>query len=230
MALVLDEAEKQILGALLVDFGEQRREANDLRSAYEGPRVSQLAAAICAGDITQVDFDLAFRDLEKKKLIRSGPFALYDNAPNSGITIIGGYSRREYASLTESGYKSAKQTSNRPSKPQRSVTHNVHISGGSFSNFQLSTGDNVKQNMSIDSATSNETLAKIIEILESKGDKVSVDDRAELVSAIDEANDGNGGGAKRLLEKVCGPAWTALQPVIWPFFGQILKKSLDLGD
>jgi hypothetical protein len=30
MALVLDEAEKQILGARLVDFGEQRREANDL--------------------------------------------------------------------------------------------------------------------------------------------------------------------------------------------------------
>ncbi|MGE8174993.1 hypothetical protein [Pseudomonas fluorescens] len=84
MAVHLDEAEKQILGALLVDFSERALNADHLSAGYEGPLVSDLAAAICAGgDITQVDFDIAFSDIEKKMLISTGPYEVYENDPNS---------------------------------------------------------------------------------------------------------------------------------------------------
>ena len=106
MAVHLDEAEKQILGALLADFTERELKAESLKRRYEGPKIAELSNAICVGDeITTVDFDLAIKDLEKKQLIKTGPYRAYENKPRSGVFIMGGYSLREYASLTEQGTK-----------------------------------------------------------------------------------------------------------------------------
>ncbi|EJZ58881.1 hypothetical protein I1A_003212 [Pseudomonas fluorescens R124] len=228
MAVRLDEAEKQILGALLVDFSERELDSDNLRSGYEGPLVSDLTAAICAGgDITKVDFDIALSDLENKNLISTGPYAIIENDPSSGVLFIGGYSKREYAGLTESGYKAARLSPNRPSNVQR-VINNVHISGGQFSNLQLATGSNVNQRMSSSVGTDSDTLIKLIAILEGSGKVVSPEDRKDLATAIESACEGDGKEAKSLLEKVCGPAWGAVQPVIWPIFGDLLKKALGL--
>ncbi|MDH4564412.1 hypothetical protein DM872_02425 [Pseudomonas taiwanensis] len=228
MTVRLDEAEKQILGTLLADFSDRNLNADHLNSGYEGPKVSDLAKAICAGDdITQVDFDIALSDLEKKNLINTGPYEAYKNEPGDRLIIIGGYSKREYAGLTELGYKTARQSTNRPSKVQR-IINNVHISGGQFSNLQLATGGSVVQRMDSVSGTDSDILVRLVAILEKQGEVVSIEQREILVSAIAEASEGNGKEAKRLLEKVCGPAWTAVQPVIWPIFGDLLKKSLGL--
>lgn len=228
MAAHLDEAEKQILGALLADFSDRALTADQLSSGYEGPQVSDLTAAICAGgDITQVDFDVAFSDLEKKKLIKTGPFALYENKPGSGVVFIGGYSKREYAGLTQLGYKTARQAPNRPSRVPR-IVNNVHISGGQFSNLQLAAGDNVTQKMDSGSGVDGDILMKLVAILEKQGQVVSIDQRKDLASAIEEASEGNGKQAKSMLEKVCGPAWESVQPVMWPIVGELVKKSLGL--
>jgi len=228
MAVNLDEAEKQILGALFLDFSERTLNAENLSAGYEGPRVSDLAAAISAGgDITKVDFDIAFSDLEKKKLISTGPYAVYENDPTSSVLFIGGYSKREYAGLTELGYKTARQSPNRPSKAQR-VVNNVHISGGQFSNLQLAAGNSVVQKMDSVSGADSDVLMKLVAILEKQGQVVSIGQRKDLASALEEAGEGNGKGAKNLLEKVCGPAWEAVQPVIWPIFGELIKKSLGI--
>lgn len=229
MAAHLDEAEKQILGALLVDFSSRGLNAEKLSAGYEGPQVSALAAAICAGDeITQVDFDIAFADLENKRFISTGPYAVIDNAPNSGVIFIGGYSRREYAGLTELGYKAARKAPNRPNTTQRTV-NNVHISGGNFTNLQLAAGDNTAQKMDVANGESGDTLLKLIGILEGQGLNVSSENRKDLISAIEEASEGNGKNAKSILEKVCGPAWAGMQPVIWPVIGDLVKKSLGLS-
>jgi hypothetical protein len=227
MPTQLDEAEKQILAILLNDFNEQGFDASKLKNTYEGPKIPELSTAICAaGDVTSVDFDIALSDLEKKKYIRTGPFAAYDNKPNSGFIMIGGYSKREYCSLTELGYKAARQAPNRPSKPSK-IVNNVNISGGSFSNFQLAAGNNVSQAMT--SATANDDLLiKLIEIIEGHGQKLSTEQRSDLASAVEEATEGNGKEAKSLLQKVCGPAWEVIQPVVWPLFGELIKKSLGL--
>ncbi len=228
MAVHLDEAEKQILGALFADFSDRVLTADQLSSGYEGPQVSDLTAAICSGgDITQVDFDVAFSDLEKKKLITTGPYALYENKPGSGVIFIGGYSKREYAGLTQLGYKTARQSPNRPSKVHR-IVNNVHISGGQFSNLQLSTGDNVTQRMDSTSGVDSDILMRLVTILEKQGQVISVDQRKDLALALEEASSGNGKQAKSILEKVCGPAWESVQPVMWPIVGEIIKKSLGL--
>jgi len=228
MAVHLDEAEKQILGALLVDFSSRGLNAEKLSSGYEGPQVSALVAAICDGnEITQVDFDIAFADLEKKRLISTGPYAVIDNPPDSGIIFIGGYSKREYAGLTELGYKTARKAPNRPGTAQRTV-NNVNISGGNFTNFQLAAGNGSVQKMDVAAGVDSEVLLKLIGILEGQGITVTPAKRADLISAIEEANEGNGKGAKSLLEKICGPAWLGMQPVIWPVLGEIVKKSLGL--
>lgn len=228
MATHLDEAEKQILGALLADFSDRALTADQLSSGYEGPQVSDLTAAICAGgDITKVDFDVAFSDLEKKKLIKTGPFASYENKPGSGVIFIGGYSKREYAGLTQLGYKTARQSPNRPSRVPR-IVNNVHISGGQFSNLQLAAGNNVTQKMDSESGVDSDILMKLVAILEKQGQVVSIDQRKDLASAIEEASEGNGKQAKSMLEKVCGPAWESVQPVMWPIVGELVKKSLGL--
>lgn len=178
-------------------------------------------------EITKVDFDIAFSDLEKKKLISTGPYAIFENDPSSSVLFIGGYSKREYAGLTESGYKAARLSPNRPNNVQRFV-NNVHISGGQFSNLQLAAGNSVAQRMDSISGADSEILMKLVTILESQGQVVSLDQRKDLASAIESASEGNGKEAKTLLEKVCGPAWKSVQPVIWPIVGEILKKSLGL--
>ncbi|MGY2224966.1 hypothetical protein ACW9IK_19965 [Pseudomonas gingeri] len=228
MAAHLDEAEKQILGALLADFSERKLDASVLKRSYEGPKVSDLSNAICTDDdINTVDFELALKDLEKKKLIKTGPYQAYENRPGSRTFIIGGYSLREYAGLTEQGYKTAKQTPNRPAKSQR-IVNNVHISGGNFNNMQLAAGEIISQKLEANSGTDAETLLKLIKLLEGQGQTVTEEQKICLLTAINQAKDGNGKEAKSLLEKVCGPAWQSVQPVMWPILGEIVKKSLGL--
>ena len=228
MAAHLDEAEKQILGALLRDFSDRNLSANDLDKGYEGPKISELKAAICTVDeISHVDFDLAFEDLEKNKLIITGPRKSYDNDPYSSVFIISSYSLREYASLTDAGYKTARKPPNRPTKPQR-VVNNVHISGGQFSNTQFATGGSVTQKFRSESGVNSEILSKLISILEKQGQVVSVAHREDLTTAIDRANAGDGLEAKKLLKKVCGSVWESVQSTMWPILGELVKRSLGI--
>ncbi|WP_122286015.1 hypothetical protein [Pseudomonas syringae group genomosp. 3] len=229
MSVHLDEAEKQILAGLLADFSDRALSSNELSSGYIGPLVSDLAAATCVGgEVTRVDFDIAFSDLENKKLISTGPYAMIENDPSSGVIFIGGYSKREYAGLTELGYKAARLSPNKPKSSVQRVVNNVHISGGQFSNMQLAAGNNVEQSMDSVHGAGDDVLKRLIVILENQGQVVSVDQRKDLAIALESAKEGNGKEAKSLVEKVCGPAWGAVQPVVWPIFGELLKKSLGL--
>jgi hypothetical protein len=110
MAAQLDEASKQILGTLFAEFTEKDYGAEDLKNGYEGPNIELVATAVCNSDeVTKVDFEIAFSDLEKQGLIKTGPMAVMENDPNSSVIFIGMYSKREYVYLTEKGYKSARQ-------------------------------------------------------------------------------------------------------------------------
>ena len=229
MAVRLDEAEKQILAKLMADFSERALSSSQLSSGYVGPLISDLATAVCVGEeVTRVDFDIAFSDLENKKLISTGPYAMVENDPSSCVIFFGGYSKREYAALTELGYKTARLSPNKPKNDVRRVVNNVHISGGQFSNMQLAAGNTVEQRMDLVSGAGGDVLTRLIEMLEGQGQTVSAEQRRDLTAAVESAMEGNGKEAKSLVEKVCGPAWGAVQPVIWPIFGDLLKKSLGL--
>ncbi|KAB5621990.1 hypothetical protein F7234_16010 [Pseudomonas putida] len=228
MAAELDEAEKQILGALLADFSDRQLEAGNLKKIYVGPKLLDLISAICsADDITKVDFDIAFDDLSKKKFIKSGPWQPYENTPGSSTFIFGGRSLKEYACLTELGYKAARQAQNRPTKAQR-IVNNLHISGGHFTNMQLATGETITQKMQSSSVADPDILSTLTDILHKQGQAVSLEQKSGLTDAINHANEGNGKAAKTALEKVCGPMWDSVQPVMWPIIGDLVKKSLGL--
>ncbi|WP_420065055.1 hypothetical protein [Pectobacterium colocasium] len=229
MAGQLDEAAKQILGTLLADFNDRGLTAKDLKEGYEGPKIEALATAVCnVSDITTVDFEVAFSDLEKGKLIRTGPMVMYDNDQNSSVIFIGSYSKREYTHLTEAGYKESRKAPNRPQRVQR-IVNNLTITGGQFSNMQLGQGEHVAQSMSVaTTGTDSEIVKKLISILEEQGQSVNGDQRNDIVAAVAAANEGDGKEAKSLLTKVCGPLWESVQPVMWPIVGELVKKSLGL--
>jgi hypothetical protein len=94
--------------------------------------------------------------------------------------------------------------------------------------MQLAAGEVISQKLNITSGTDSETLVKLISILEGHGRPVTEEQQRELLTAIEQAKDGNGKAAKSLLEKVCGPAWDAVQPVMWPILGEIVRQSLGI--
>ncbi|RAY28979.1 hypothetical protein DP183_12250 [Enterobacter kobei] len=229
MAGQLDEAAKQILGTLLVDFTERGLTARDLDKGYEGPLIVALATAVCnIDDINQVDFDVAFSDLEKKNFISTGPMEQLKSEPGTLFFVCMAVSKREYAYLTELGYKAARQPPNRPNHVNR-VVNNVHISGGQFSNLQLATGEKISQEMRVTNAdTQSEIVNRLISILEQQGQVLDIDQRSTIAAAVAAANEGDGKEAKSLMAKVCGSAWESAQPMMWSILGDLIKKSLGL--
>ncbi|MGF7449437.1 hypothetical protein V7P28_40370, partial [Klebsiella michiganensis] len=182
---------------------------------------------VCSvADFTSVDFEVAFGDLEKAKMIKTGPMAMYDNdRRNSAVFIMGSYSKREFVYLTEAGYKESRKIPNRPQRVQR-IVNNLTITGGHFSNTQLGQGEAVSQTQAITTSSDTEIVAKLISILESQGQVVNNDQRSDIEAAVAAANEGDGKEAKSLLAKVCGPVWESVQPVMWPIVGELVKKSL----
>lgn len=184
MAGQLDDAAKQILGTLLADFSDRGLTAQDLKKGYEGPNIEALATAVCSvADFTSVDFEVAFGDLEKAKMIKTGPMAMYDNdRRNSAVFIMGSYSKREFVYLTEAGYKESRKIPNRPQRVQR-IVNNLTITGGHFSNTQLGQGEAVSQTQAITTSSDTEIVAKLISILESQGQVVNNDQRSDIEAA-----------------------------------------------
>lgn len=228
MAGQLDEAAKQILGTLLADFTDRGLTAQDLKGGYEGPNIEALATAVCSvADFTSVDFEVAFGDLEKRKMIKTGPMAVYDNDRDSSLVFIGIYSKREFVYLTEAGYKESRKAPNRPQRVQR-IVNNLTITGGHFSNTQLGQGEVVSQTQNITTSSDSEIVAKLITILEEQGLVVNSSQRSDVAAAVAAANEGDGKEAKSLMAKVCGPVWDSVQPVMWPIVGDLVKKSLGL--
>jgi len=229
MAGQLDDAAKQILGTLLEDFSDRNLTVSDLKTGYEGPKIESLATAVCnVDDMTTVDFEVAFSDLEKAKLIKTGPLYLPEsNAFGRNIVFVGLLSKREYVHLTENGYKEARKKPNRPMRVQK-VVNNLTITGGSFSQLQLAQGESVQQSLSIAESSDSEIALKLIEILESQGVNVTSENRSDIEKAISEANNGNAGAAKTLLAKTFGATWDVAKTVVIPIVTEVIKKQLEL--
>jgi hypothetical protein len=106
----ISQESKHILGCLLQDFRARGLGADALESGYDGMALQELKKRSLAADntTTAVDFDLALKELEEKKLVGTGPMDVVDNPPGSTVIVVGVYSKREYVYLTEKGYKAAR--------------------------------------------------------------------------------------------------------------------------
>src|SRR5271156_6289870 len=104
----VEELSNAILKELLTDFASRNLTLNDLSSYYIGANLPALKER-CCGAASSVDFDLALKDLEDGDLVSTGPMVPFDNPPNSSVVVIALFSRYEYVSLTEKGYKAAQK-------------------------------------------------------------------------------------------------------------------------
>jgi hypothetical protein len=102
----LDLLSRKIIQDLKDRFVEAGHGSNALGRGYEGVPIKQLTERVRDDTgASQVDFDLSLKHLEERKLITTGPMASYDNRPGSGVFFLGFYSKREYACITEDGYR-----------------------------------------------------------------------------------------------------------------------------
>jgi hypothetical protein len=106
----IEEVSTQILRVLLEDFQTRELDAGALEDGYIGIPIVQLREKCFRYDntTTSVDFDLALKKLERKKLVDTGPMQAHENPPGSILIVIGVFSKREYVYLTERGYQAAR--------------------------------------------------------------------------------------------------------------------------
>jgi hypothetical protein len=82
-----------------------------LQDGYEGLSLSDLEKLCHVNSpAMKVDFDLAFKQLEDADLIKTGPMVPYDDTADSALVFLGLWSKRDYAYLTESGYRLARNS------------------------------------------------------------------------------------------------------------------------
>ena len=147
-----NEAVQEILTALLQEFRQRHLGADELRTGYKGLSPAELKRICCTGGaISNVDFDLAMKDLVDADLVSTGPKVPYENTPGSMVVILSLYSKNEYAFLTEDGYKAAAKA--RPKAPPHVPSTSVHISGGTFNQSPIGIGSQVQQTVNLNAAT-----------------------------------------------------------------------------
>ena len=107
----LDTLARQILTDLLNDFLAQKLGADALEEGYKSLSLAELVENHSGtGTASQVDFDLAIKQLEEHKFIGTGPMVPYENIPDSDLIFIGLVNKREYCFLTEEGYRAARKS------------------------------------------------------------------------------------------------------------------------
>lgn len=224
----LDIAAETILKNLLVDFIKRNLGSAALHQGYAGPLLGDIEREFCAsGKHTKVDFDLALKELERRKLVETGPLKAYDNEPGSGIIMIGSYSLREYACLTEGGYRKAKVSTS--SSHDNSSRTSVHISGGTFNQSPIGIGDNVHQQMTVDIGNDSETVGYLLNLLAQSGQRVDDSARADVVEMVNNANAGNLAVVKPLFQRFFGTAVEGVKQVAWGVLSAIITKQMGMG-
>jgi hypothetical protein len=104
----LDQQTIAIIRDLKAHFVEMGLSSSALDTGYVGVPIRRLNEIFCGpSGVSQVDFDLSLKELENRGFVQTGPLVAYENDPNSGVFILGLYSKREYACLTEAGYRAA---------------------------------------------------------------------------------------------------------------------------
>jgi len=128
----LDLLSRKIIQDLKDRFVEAGHGSDALHIGYEGVPIKQLAERVRNDTgASQVDFDISLKHLEERNFITTGPLAAHDHQPGSGVFILGLYSKREYACVTEDGYRVLTQLEPSQTRAKGAAPINIgHI--GSF--------------------------------------------------------------------------------------------------
>jgi len=232
----IDDLGLQILSDVLDDFNQKGLSADYLSKEYVGVSIIELKEKYCTNDCnSQVDFDLALKELEENELVDTGPTAVHENLPDSSLVVIGIYSKREFVYLTEKGYKAAK----RPAPKRMSPAPTVHISGGNFHNSPIGVGETVNQTVNFTDASTINDLQHLVEVFEKHIDELKLEPTAKrkaiaqvttIKAQLEDEPDPiiisqAGKTLRNITEGAIGSlVATALQPSVWGWVSQHLQN------
>jgi hypothetical protein len=212
----IDRASSLILATLLADFRLRQLPATALAHGYEGVSLAALREACSA--FSEVDFDLAMASLEEAA-VETGPRAPWENDPHSSVFVFGSWSTREYAYLTEAGYRRALKQDSGGSTPAPTV----QISGNTFYQSPVAIGQVANQSVTIET-TDQEVLATLVALL--RKEALDTDDQ-QLQALVGHAREGELRQTRTLFKKVFGLATEGTRQVAWNVISALI--ALQLG-
>jgi hypothetical protein len=219
----IDRFSQQLLRSLCDDFRGKELGANALGKDYVGLSVAQMKSVLDPS--LHVDFDLALKDLEQRGLISTGPMVPYQNEPGSAVFVFGVFSKREYAYLTEEGYKAAQA----PSAGGKSGgAPKVTITGGHFHQSPIGIGREVTQTTTFHIEDDTEAVEGLLRLLESQGQLIDSITRKETQELVAHAGAGNLARAKPLFQKLFGLAGETLKQTAWGVLVGIVTKQMGI--
>lgn len=222
----LSALSKNILRDIRADFVAKGLSASKLSEEYDGVSIESLEQKYCQdGEATKVDFDLALKGLEESKFVATGPMAPFDNDPDSSVIVLMMFSKREFAYLTEAGYRAAAQIDRE--KPSSNRT-NVHISGGNFHQSQIGIGEQVTQAQRVDIENDAQAIESLSRLLSQTGAVADEKSRGEIARLVDVAKHGNGGEAKPIFQRLFGLASEGVKQAAWGVVTALITKALGM--
>ncbi|MGV1760813.1 hypothetical protein ACQZ6F_29480 [Rhizobium sp. A22-96] len=223
----LDSTAYEILALLKEEFVSAGRASTELANSYVGPSLPGIQQAIMTdGAVSQVDFDLSLSALENNQMVQTGPMVPFENKPGSSIMVLGVFSKREYLSLTEDGYRAA----NRPEArtPHATHGHSITIKDSHFHNSPVGAGTSVTQTVAFDVTNENETVNYLYELLSHNNGKVDASAKQEIKAMVDAANAGDMKAAKPIFQKLFGGAADAVKELGIGVLTAIVNKQLGM--
>lgn len=219
---VVDRLAAEILQALMADFKEKGLSATALKDGYVGMSFDELRQRFAQD--SAVDFDLAMSSLEKG-LVDSGPRVPFDNEPGSGILFLGFYSKREYAYLTEAGYRQAQKNAapREKSVPQQ----HVQISGSTFYQSPVGVGSEVSQALTVNIENEAEVIRYLIDLANSERAE-SGDPTADVTDLVAATKAGDLARGKPAFQKLFGAASEGVRQVAWGVVSALIAKQIGL--
>jgi hypothetical protein len=217
---------RSILQDVRSDFTSRGLGANTLQEQYVGVPIASLWTKYCeSGEVTQVDFDLALKELEEGEFVRTGPLAPFDNEPGSGVFIIGVFSKREYLCLTEAGYRTAAQVGN--PKPRVAPPH-VHISGGTFHQSPIGIGGQVTQIQEINVENDVELIGHLTQLYLSAGLRLDEASKAEMARLVHLTRQGDIKEVKPIFQRLFGLASEGVRQTAWGLLAAMIAKAVGM--
>lgn len=223
----LDHLASEILSDVLVDFRSKDLGSNALSEEYSGAPIAEIETRFCEkGGNAKIDFDLALKELEGRKLITTGPTVAYENTPSSGVFVLGLYSKREFLCLTEKGYKAALKK--RKSVPSAARTPTVHISGGNFQNSPVAIGNCVSQATAININNDADVIDYLAKLHVQHNAQSGEKHRKEITKLVEAARKGDLPTAKPIFQRLFGAAKESTKALGWAVIAELIKRQLGI--
>lgn len=221
----VDDLAKQILADVAADFRAKNLASDSLNEEYVGVSIVALELNYCTnGSYSKVDFDLALKQLEEGKFVKTGPMVPYQNTPGSQVVIIALFSKRDFVYLTEKGYKAAQKPTQKPGLP---TTH-VHISGGSFLQSPIGIGNTVNQAVSFDIDSDSEVTEYLTKLLALHDPSSGEEGRKNVIELVNTAKTGDLGKVKPIFQSLFGAAKESIKQLAWGVITAFVSKKLGL--